>query len=692
MKKRLLFTFILLSNYLYAQVPGDLVLEDPEDIQLLMEEFPDEARANEAVEDNTLDDLEALKEDLGEIEFALPEEDIPSNDKEDADSISAKPQILQGDVSTSDAKVIFDVGKEEKELLEMAKGMQGKIPSNEWSEIAGSTTKSTYTVQRNDWLWKISKKLFGSGFYYSKIWALNPYITNPHEIEPGMVLNFNTGNQDNLPEVTVYQQKQKTVAKVVNLNDPYAKWGDNATPEWIREKQRLQGQGVFVQYATAENDKTLSQISNQNLIKEYEAYEPPRPDFQIEIPQDEYDSSGFDRNAKITFNFKEGFYLNTFLSTNIVQDFGKVDSAVDEKQLFSKYDHVYVVFDENIEVVIGDKFSIYTAQGIQANRNSDREGFKYTIVASIQVKAKIGDKWKCEVIESAGVASREDRLTVYTPKIDRITKTFNSRLIESILIASYNDYQEYASFGDVVYIDRGRADGVEMGNVFEVYGFQDRGTERNITENPTYKNGELTVISLTDNFATALVTSSVRDFRIGDIAVTKTKAAAARTTRLKERLESGADSAIKDKALDELDVELNLDDLNDSLLDKADQIQFTEDELSELERQEREKSIMSEGEKDLKALERLESDIEAAEKLLNQSRLDEDKLLENESLDNIEKNLLYQQQESLDELEENFGKRFLDEDLNDKDNPFGLTEFDIEEMDELLNIEKSQEE
>lgn len=692
MKKRELFLILILSANAAAQVPGDLVLEDPEDIQLLMEEFPEEATTNtEREQESTLDDLEALKEDLGEIEFALPEEDVPTNAKEDADIVS-KPEILSGDVNSSDAKVVFDVGKEEKELLEMAKSMQGKIPINEWSEIAGATTNSTYTVQKNDWLWKISKKLFGSGFYYSKIWALNPYITNPHEIEPGMVLNFNTGNQDNLPEVSVYKQKAQNVAKKVDPADPYAKWGDDATPEWIRQKERLQNQGVFVQFATADTDKTLSEVSEQNLIKEYEAYEPPRPDFNIEIPREEYDSTGFDRNAKITFNFKEGFYLNTFLSTNIVQDFGKVDSAIEEKQLFTKYDSVYVTFDESIEVVIGDKFSIYTAQGIKTNENSDRQGYKYTIVGSIEVKAKVGDKWKCEIIESAGLISREDRITVYTPKIDRITKTFNSRLIEAVLVSSFNDHQEYASFGDVVYIDRGRADGVEMGNVFEVYGFQDRGTDRNITENPTYKNGELTIISLTDNFATALVTSSVRDFIIGDIAVTKTKAAAARTTLLKERLESGADSAIKDKALDELDVELNLDDLNDSLLDKADQIQFTEDELSELERQEREKSIMSEGEKDLKALERLEQDIESAEKLLNQSRLDEDKLLENESLDDVERNLLYQQQESLDELEENFGKRYLDEDLNDKDNPFGLTEFDIEEMDELLNIEKTQEE
>jgi hypothetical protein len=421
----------LLSWPLLAQVPSDLVLEDPEDIQLLMEEFPDEAKSDESMEKSAVDDLEALKQDLGDIEFALPDEDIPREKDNEVDTI-AKPKVLQGDLNSQDAKMIFDIGKEEKELLEMAKNMQGKIPSNEWSEIAGATTKSTYTVQKNDWLWKISKKLFGSGFYYSKIWALNPYITNPHEIEPGMVLNFNTGNQDNLPEISVYRKQTEKVAKVTKSDDPYAMWGDDATPEWIREKERLKKQGVFVQYSTLETDQDLKEVSEQNLIREYEAYEPPRPDFNIDIPQDEYDSTGFDRNAKITFNFKEGFYLNTFLSTNIVQDFGKVDSAIDEKQLFTKFDHVYITFDENIDVVIGDKFSIYTAQGKRVHPNSDREGFKYTIVGSIQIKSKVGDKWKCEVIESAGVISRGDRVTVYTPKIDRITKTFNSRLIEAV--------------------------------------------------------------------------------------------------------------------------------------------------------------------------------------------------------------------------------------------------------------------
>ena len=685
-----------------TQAPLDLELEDPEDMELLLEEFPEEKSASNAEDESAesdsnevTDDLATLKEDLGDVEFAIPEDD---DLVKQVDQMSGKkgregtkPSILGINGTSSDAKMIFDVGQEEKELLEVAKNMQGKIPENEWNEIAGATTSSTYKVVKGDWLWKISQKLFGSGFYYSKIWALNPYITNPHEIEPDMILTFTTGSSGGLPEISVGSgqstSNEPSLADGMK-SDEFDKWGDDAKPDWVVEKERLQNNGVYIQYSSIETDEDLKTISELSLIKEYEAYEPPRPDFEIEIPTEEYDQGGFDKNAKITYNFKEGFYLNTFVSSNIVQDFGKVESAIDSKTMFSQYDKIYVRFDDNIDVVAGDKFSVYSSAGEVSHENSDRSGYKYVITAGIQTLQKHGNLWECSVLESASVFHRLDRITVYTPKIERITKTFNSRLIESVLMAPYDSHRSLASFGDVVYLDRGRADGVEMGNVFEVYGFKDHATQKNITDNPTYKNGEVTIISLTDNFATGLVTQSVRDFEIGDIAITKTKEAAARAMKIKARLEKGDHTRLEDQALEELDVELNLDDLNEALLDKADRIQFTEDELAELERQEREKSIMSEGERDLRSLERLEQEIETAEAMLKEARLDEDKLLEGQSLDKLEENLLYQQQESLDEIEENFGKRYLDEDLNDKDNPFGLTEFDIEEIDELLNVEK----
>lgn len=690
----------LLSLISLPNVQGqalDLELEDPEDLKLLNEEFPEE-KTEEVKADNKYEDqLDALKQDMGNLEFTLPESDEELiKQVEEVDTVQKKTKdskvkiVKESEMSNESG--VFDVGAEEKMLLEIAKNMQGKIPDNEWNEIANATSQSTYTVVKDDWLWKISKRIFGSGFYYSKIWALNPYITNPHEIEPGMVLSFTTGNTDSMPRVKVGSFDDSKNQVVKNLvTDDFDKWGYDAKPEWIDEKKRLQESGTYVQYSTAETDADLAAASAEGLITEYKYYEPPRPDFDIEIPSDQYDSTGIDNNITIEFNFKEGFHLNTFVSANVVQDFGKVESAIYEKAFLDNLDRIYVRFDENIDVIPGDLFSIYSSQGEVSHANSDRRGYRYTITGAIKVLQKHTDVWECEIIGTTEPIQREDRITVYTPRIERITKTFNDRIIESAILANYKGSSEAISYGDVVYIDRGRADGVEIGNVFEVFGFKDRGTERKITDNPSYKNGELTILTVTDNFATALVTNSSRDFYVGDLAVTKTKKAAALVTKLRNQKKNGEYNAIENKALDELDVNLNLDDMSRKLLDEADKVQFTEDELAELERQEREKSIMSEGERDLRALERLEKDIETAEAMLNEARLDEDKILEGQSLNEIESNMSLKQQESLDEIEENFGKRYLDEKLNDKDNPFGLTEFDIEEVDELLNIDKDLE-
>lgn len=726
MLKTRLFTFLLIFFVCSSLQAQDLVEQD--DIDMLLSEFPEEGdkKSDEA---DIADDLQSLKDDLGEIDFNLPEEkseqeevakevedlekdnskidetkkrlaDEPKKIKSRSEmakenkssNASEELKIVEKDDGSKESEIIFEVGKAEKELLEMAKNMQGKIPDSEWNEIAGKSTVGTYEVVKGDWLWKISKSIFGSGFYYSKIWALNPYITNPHEIEPGMILSFSTGSDNQLPTIDVKKFEQfKADTSSVTL-DKYSKWGDETRPPWIDEREKLKKDGYYLQYGTAETQKDLEEIAEQVMIKEYEIYEPPGLDFTITVPDEEYDEDGFDKNSKISFDFREGLNLNTFLSTNVVQDLGKIESSYEYQNVFTNYDRVFVRFDDSINVVVGDKFSVYAAQGEVEHKNSDRKGLKYTITGALQTVQQHEDTlWECEMIDTTGIMERGDRITVYTPKIDMLTKTYNPRVIEAVMIGGYYKMQKLVSFGDVIYLDRGRADGVEIGNVFEVYGFKDRVTNLNIAENPSYKNGELSVITVTDNFSTAIVTSSVRDFEIGDVAVTKTKAAAARVTEIKQGTEGGKAGSLADQALDELDVELNLDDLNDSLLDKADKIQFTEDELAELERQEREKSIMTESEKDLRALERLESDLETAEKIMRESNLDEDKLLESQNLDSLEKNENIKEQESLNELEENFGKRYLDEDLNDKENPYGLTEFDIEEIDELLNVEKESE-
>lgn len=682
---------------------------DASDVNVLLEDEGNTSSTLDISEAEEIDDLESLKSDIGEVLFDEKKED-PSElsvleDSEnqnpvevvnEAEAVEAAKSVSAQDV---DGKTkIFDVGNEEKELMEVAKYLEGKIPEEEWNEIATASKLEKYVIQEGDWLWKICKKVFGSGFYYSKIWSLNPHIKNPHEIEPGMTLVFDTGDSTNLPEVQLGSFEETpggldkaAVKRETKEHFDFKKFGDDTKPDWIAERKKLIDEGIYFQYASEETYGDLADIAKQSLKTEWEKYDPPVADIIISEPGEQYDDSGFDRDSKIVFDVKEGFYLNSFVTTNIVQDLGIIDASSEEQVYLQQFDPVYVKFDSSVKVKPGDLFSIYAPEGKISHKVSDRSGYRYTITGQIKTIRKTNHLWECQIFELSGLVRRGDRITIYTPKITKIVKTFNKRNIEAAVIGAYKDTANGLSFGDVVYLDRGRADGVEMGTVFETFSFQDRNTEKRITPDPTYKTGEATVITLTDNFATALITNSNNEIAMGAIALSKTEEQAARESRLKNKNLLSQVNQTEGEALDELDIELNLDDIGEDLLRQADKVQLTEDELEELERQERERSILKDHERDLKELERLENELVEAEASLNEAKVDEDKFLEQQNLDEVERKSGEPDPnafESLDEIEQDVGRKYMDEDINAKENPYGLTEFDLEEIDELLNTEK----
>jgi len=725
LKKLELRTLIVLVGMLAMQAPSyaqdldSLELLEPDDAKLLIDEGLEKTTIDLSNLEE-MDEIQSLKEDIDQSPGATQKVEVPGDvlnfkaakkSEESSEAPISKMESIDPEMvidesikilnaedaiasenSNSNKPQIFDIGNEEKNLLNLAKYVEGKIPDAEWDEIATKAQLDRYVIQQDDWLWKISQKLFGSGFYYSKIWSLNPQITNPHEIEPGMTLLFDTGSAEKMPDVKVGAfeenplEEKKSAIGGEQLFD-FKEFGDNTRPDWIEERKKLITEGTYFQYASEETYEDLASIGNQSLVREYEKYEPPIPDILIEEPNDQYDSTGFDKSSRISYQIKEGFFLNTFVTTNIIQDLGFVEAMKNEAVFVQKFDSIYVNFDESVRVKPGDLFSIYLPEGKVQNKISDREGYRYTIGGQIKAIRKINNLWECYVEDLTGLVQRKDRITVFTPKINKIIRTFNPRRIEAAIIDTYQNDSKGISFGDVVYLDRGRADGVEMGSVFQAYSFTDRGTEKRITIDPTYKVGELTVISLTDNFATALISQSSNEMTVGQLAFTKTEEDAARALRVKQQAVLGDVSKLEGKALDELDVELNLDKLSDDLLREADKVQLTEDELQELERQEREKSIIRDHERDLEELEKLEAELESSEKALNEAKVDEDKFLEQQNLDEVENKKKKDPNafENLNEVEKEVGLKFMEEDLNSKDNPYGLTEFDLEEIDELLN-------
>ncbi len=57
------------------------------------------------------------------------------------------------------------------------------------SPVGESITGSTYTVQKNDHLWKIALRAYGDGYQWAKI-ARENKLVNPSLIHPGNILNL----------------------------------------------------------------------------------------------------------------------------------------------------------------------------------------------------------------------------------------------------------------------------------------------------------------------------------------------------------------------------------------------------------------------------------------------------------------------------------------------------------------------
>ena len=90
----------------------------------------------------------------------------------------------------------------------------------------------------------------------------------------------------------------------------------------------------------------------------------------------------------------------------------------------------------------------------------------------------------------------------------------------------------------------------------------------------------------------------------------------------------------------------------------------------------------------LNQLEVLENELSSASAQIDEIKKDEDRLLEQENLNDLErrsKAISKNDFEPLNDIEKKEGKKYVDGVINTQFNPYGLSENDIEEMDELIN-------
>jgi len=226
---------------------------------------------------------------------------------------------------------------------------------------------------------------------------------------------------------------------------------------------------------------------------------------------------------------------------------GEVVGSPDDQMLLSENDQVYIQLDEKRTVTVGQQLTIYEPMDVRNLTDSDLVYVRGT--AQVNRYNSKTHMLRARIVESINVIERGAKVGPVDRKIDVVSPTTNEKTIRGRIIGSLYPHAFYAQH-TVVFVDRGWAQGVKVGNRFFAVS---RGDEwrltlenagdmadlRSVTEDdrtvriettpdeeadelyPAETFAELLVLRVRENSAACLVTASLREIGRGAIVIAR---------------------------------------------------------------------------------------------------------------------------------------------------------------------------
>ncbi len=96
--------------------------------------------------------------------------------------------FLCGALSARPYRYSLDPNRAEEILAGIS--LHGPMSESQWLSLLAGKKDDKYTVENGDTLWGISSRTVGKAELWTKLWAMNPEIGNPHDLYLGQVLAF----------------------------------------------------------------------------------------------------------------------------------------------------------------------------------------------------------------------------------------------------------------------------------------------------------------------------------------------------------------------------------------------------------------------------------------------------------------------------------------------------------------------
>ncbi|AKJ05041.1 LysM domain-containing protein [Archangium gephyra] len=324
------------------------------------------------------------------------------------------PQEPEAGEETEGSEVVDD---------QPAQPRSGQIAIPKGQEGRESAPGEVHTVERGDTLWDLSQKYLGSPWYWPKVWSYNPEIANPHWIYPGNNVRF-------------FPAGEEVPSRVEAGVGP-------APMEMVAESGEI-----------AESTE-LGPASGADLVSV---------------------------TGKIGFEPKASRTVMTqgFVTARELDEAGRIEGAATGAEMLSFPDVAYVRFKRKADAKVGDRYVIFhTGEAVKHPVTGKPAGYLTEFVGTLKVVA-LGDTFvKAQVMDTWDAVMRGDLVGPFGERlVESVVQRRNEKEIQGYIVTALVPYLTLTAEHHFLVIDKGSADGVQVGNTFTILRLGDTTKQR----------------------------------------------------------------------------------------------------------------------------------------------------------------------------------------------------------------------
>ena len=410
-----------------------------------------------------------------------------------------------------------------------------KLTSSQWSSLIFQREVNVYEVQKKDTLWDISKVLFDDSNYWPKLWSLNAFITNPHQIKEGNRLMLVQGTESEAPQIVIAPEGGEVSATLPptsgggesflengessresasscsqNIDTILGRDGD-LSRIYSREIQCSDVQNKL-QERRKEDAAHLAENSDINLpqqmMQKLGRFPKSLPPLRLYLYPD-IDLSGLVKERSSNINLVERYHVERSDMNSIgkVRDFDFVPIRGSE-----------IILELDIPANVGDRYTLIRPLKKLRARNffiRGPLGYEVYVAGTVRITGPVRNE---SGFYFAEIENLYNPIRVNYDVVESNPQYFDFEApvrwgsgSAQIVGASQDQSHSFLMLHSFIYLNRGRADGVMSGDSLQIW------AHPRFHKKPSKKPlGNVLVVHSSDRFSTGFVTQLISQAHIGD--------------------------------------------------------------------------------------------------------------------------------------------------------------------------------